>query len=495
MSQDTIKELQLFLKSGWRLIAIETFEEERALRLLERAAQGTERTIRTWTLASGLSESGRGARSFDAAVEAMLEVAEPVVFAVLDAHKVLNDPLAIRRLRDALPTLAKRRQAVSLVAPILHLPVELEREVGRIQIPLPKADELEPLFRKIVESAGQGAASERVLALAVNAALGLTSAEAARVFRKAWYQAGVLDDSAVAWIVREKRSLLGRSPALSFHDATENLDAVGGLGELKRWLKERQRVFTDEGRNFGLPTPRGLLLLGVQGCGKSLCAKAVAREWCFPLLRLDLGAAFGSSSETPEAIIREATAIAESIAPAILWIDEIEKGFASSAEDVSAARVFGSFLTWLSEKTKPVFVVATANDIKRLPPELLRKGRFDELFFVDLPSVKEREEILKIHLLRQGRDPKMFHLDEVAEESRHFSGSELEQVVASGLHKAFAQNRELSQNDLLNAITETVPLYETYEESIKDLRDWAKHRARPASLDASLFDVFKQEAG
>lgn len=494
MSQDTVKELQLFIKSGWRLLVMETFEEDRALKLLERAAQATDRGLRTWTLASGLSESGRGARSFDAAVEAMLEVSEPVIFAVLDAHKVVNDPLAIRRLRDALPTLLKRRQLVALFAPVLHLPVELEREAGRIQIPLPLADELEPLFRKIVEAAGQGAASERVLALAVNAALGLTSAEATRVFRKAWYQAGVLDDNAVSWIVREKRSLLGRSPALSFHDATENLSDVGGLGELKRWLKERQRVFSEEGRSFGLPTPRGLLLLGVQGCGKSLCAKAVAREWRFPLLRLDLGAAFGSSSETPEAIMREATAIAESIAPAILWIDEIEKGFASSAEDVSAARVFGSFLTWLAEKRKPVFVVATANDIKRLPPELLRKGRFDELFFVDLPSDKEREEILAIHLRRHGRDPKLFRLDEVALECRNFAGAELEQVVASGLHKAFAQNRDLTHNDLINAITETVPLYETYEESIKDLRDWAKHRARPASLDESLFDVFKQEA-
>ena len=229
----------------------------------------------------------------------------------------------------------------------------------------------------------------------VRAAQGLTSAEAVRVLRKAWLAAGAFDGGAVAHVLREKQKALRRVPALSFQDAGEDLTEVGGLGELKRWLSERRRAFGAEARAFGLPVPRGLLLLGVQGCGKSLSAKAVAREWRFPLLRLDLAAAFGDRSRSPEVTMREATAVAESLAPAVLWIDEIEKGFAATDRDPAASRVFGAFLTWLAEKDAPVFVVATANDVTALPPELLRRGRFDELFFVDLP---ERE--------RARRDPR-----------------------------------------------------------------------------------------
>ena len=214
----------------------------------------------------------------------------------------------------------------------------------------------------------------------------LTASEAMRVFRKACMVAGGLNQRAVSRIVSEKRQALRRTNALSFHESPAGMGDVGGLDELKRWLRERRRAFDDQACSFDLPLPRGLLLLGVQGCGKSLSAKAVAREWQFPLLRLDLAAAFGSAEKSPEATIREASTIAESIAPAVLWIDEIEKGFAASAADPSASRVFGWFLTWLSEKTSPVFVVATANDVEALPPELLRRGRFDEIFFVDLPT-------------------------------------------------------------------------------------------------------------
>ncbi|MGH7288748.1 MAG: AAA family ATPase, partial [Myxococcota bacterium] len=242
---------------------------------------------------------------------------------------------------------------------------------------------------------------------------------------------------------------------------------------------------------YGLPMPRGLLLLGVQGCGKSLSAKAVAREWNFPLLRLDLAAAFGASNQTPEATIREATAVAESIAPCVLWIDEIEKGFAAANEGGASSRVFGAFLTWLSEKQAPVFVVATANDVANLPPELLRRGRFDDLFFVDLPTQAERVEILAIHLRRLARDPVQFDLEELAEQASRLSGSELEQVVTAALYNAFTESRDLTWNDLANAITDTVPLYDTYEERIKELRDWARGRARPASLDARMVDLFR----
>jgi SpoVK/Ycf46/Vps4 family AAA+-type ATPase len=293
----------------------------------------------------------------------------------------------------------------------------------------------------------------------------------------------------VAEIVRDKRRALHRTPALTFLDDETGLADVGGLGELKSWLAERRRAFTDEAVAFGLPTPRGLLLLGVQGCGKSLSARAVAREWQFPLLRLDLAAAFGGE-RSPELALREAVEVAGSLAPAVLWIDEIEKGFAAALSDPVASRVFGWFLTWLSEKREPVFVVATANDVKGLPPELLRRGRFDELFFVDLPTAAERAEILRIHLGKRGRDPLQFEIDELALAAERLTGAELEQVVAAALYTAFAESRELSGNDLANAIEQTVPLYDTYEERIKELRDWARHRARMASVDGRIAELF-----
>ncbi|MEN8159327.1 MAG: AAA family ATPase [Myxococcota bacterium] len=485
-SEATEKELVSLLRAGYRVLALESFEEERALRVIERAATQVERGFVTWSLAGGIE--GRGEGSLDAGLRELEGRDQPLVLAVLDAQAVLGDPVALRRLRDALPRLGQRRQTVVLLGPVVELPLELEREASRLMLPLPSADELRRLFERVV---GKTRPPPReLLEDCVRAALGLTGAEAVRVFRKAWLAAGALDGSAVAHVLREKQKALRRVPALSFQDANEDLDHVGGLGELKRWLAERRRAFGDEARSFGLPVPRGLLLLGVQGCGKSLSAKAVARAWRFPLLRLDLAAAFGDRARSPEVTMREATAVAESLAPAVLWIDEIEKGFAATDRDPAASRVFGAFLTWLAEKRAPVFVVATANDVTALPPELLRRGRFDELFFVDLPTEAERVEILAIHLAKRDRDPAQYPLAELAARAMRLSGAELEQVVASGLYKAFAERRELAENDLANAIQETVPLYETYEERVKELRDWARTRARPATLDARMVDLF-----
>ncbi|HZO08592.1 MAG TPA: AAA family ATPase [Myxococcota bacterium] len=480
-------ELRALVRAGWRVVALETFEEDRALAMLERAAATAKGRCVRWTLASGLGETGRGAGSLEAGLGAIAEHRDPALFAILDAHRVLDDPRGVRRLRDLLPELGARRQAVVLVGPVLDLPIELVRDTARLELPLPGAPELRSLFAKLCEKSG--APPPELLDAAVSGALGLSSAEAVRVFRRACGGA-LLDDAAVAEIVRDKRRALRRTPALGFQDPEAGLGDVGGLGELKVWLAERRRSFGEEARRFGLPTPRGLLLLGVQGCGKSLCAKAVAREWSFPLLRLDLASAFAGGSESPEAAMREAAQVAESIAPAVLWIDEIEKGFAASESDARSSRVFGSFLTWLAEKRAAVFVVATANDVSRLPPELLRRGRFDELFFVDLPSQAERAEILAIHLRKHHRDPKQFRLDELAAAAERLTGAELEQAVIAALHTAFAASRDLTGDDLSNALVQTVPLYETYEERIKELRDWARTRARPASHDARMLDYF-----
>jgi hypothetical protein len=493
MSSLLREELLALVRAGWSLVALESFEEDRALRVLRGVADALGRECLPWSLASGIEDQPESAGSLEAGLHALASRENPSVFALLDSHRLLDAPLAVRRLRDLLPTLAARKQLLVLLAPVLDLPVELSREAARVELPLPNAAEVGALFRKLLNDKKLAAEAEVALDGAVRGALGLTALEAVRVFRKAFRIAGGLNADTVSEIVREKRRALHRTPALSFCEDPTGLSEVGGLGELKRWLGERRRAFGDDARRFGLPAPRGLLLLGVQGCGKSLCAKAVAREWQFPLMRLDMAAAFSSPGSSPEMVVREAIQVVESLAPAVLWVDEIEKGFAASAADASSSRVLGAFLTWLSEKRSPVFVVATANDVAGLPPELLRRGRFDDLFFVDLPTPAERAEILAIHLVRHGRDPKQFDLEELSEQMERLTGAEIEQAVAAALYTAFADSRELSNGDLANAITETVPLYDTYEERIKELRDWARVRARPATLDAKTVDLFARE--
>lgn len=491
MTGSAAGEIQSLLRAGWRLVAFEAFEEDRAVQALQRVAETRKQQLVVWSAANGIGQAGAGAGSLDAGLAQLEQETAPSLFVLLDAQHWLHDPVAQRRLRDWLPQLGERKQAVVLLGPQLDLPLELARDTARVALPLPTHAELRSLFDRILAKKRSGPETESIEA-AVRACLGLTAGEAQRVFRRACLDAEGLTDAALNEMARDKRRALRRTPALGFHESEASLAEVGGLSELKRWLVQRRRAFSEEARHFGLPVPRGLLLLGVQGCGKSLSAKAVAREWRFPLLRLDMAAAFASPDQGPELAMREATQIAESLAPAILWIDEIEKGFAASAGDASASRVFGSFLTWLSEKRSPVFVVATANDVSRLPPELLRRGRFDELFFVDLPSAEERGEILSIHLRQRGREPQHYRVAEHAEASERLTGAEIEQAVTAALYAAFARGRELEDSDLADAISQTVPLYETYEERIKELRDWSRGRARPASADAKMVDLFDE---
>jgi SpoVK/Ycf46/Vps4 family AAA+-type ATPase len=488
------EELAQLIRGGWRLIVMESFEEDRTLALISRVAENLDRKCEPWSLAAGFAGDSQSSGSLDAALRAIAVRQSPALFVILDAHRVLDDALAVRRLRDLLPEMAARRQALVLLGPMIDLPRELVREAGHIDLPLPGERELGVLFRRILEKNADDADANDCLGEAVRGSLGLTSAEAMRVFRKAFAMAGGLNEDAVEIIVREKRRALRRTPALTFHADQGGLADVGGLGELKRWLAERRRAFTATARDFGLPAPRGLLLLGVQGCGKSIAAKAVAKEWQFPLLRLDLAAAFGGETASPEASIRETIAVAESLAPAVLWIDEIEKGFSDARGDATSSRVFGAFLTWLSEKQSPVFVVATANDVHGLPPELLRRGRFDDLFFVDLPTASERAEILVIHLRKRGRDPLQFPVADLSEQAGRLTGAELEQAVTAALYTAFAGQREVTAADIANAINETVPIYDTYEERIKELRDWGRGRTRPASFDAKMVDFFAPDA-
>jgi SpoVK/Ycf46/Vps4 family AAA+-type ATPase len=321
----------------------------------------------------------------------------------------------------------------------------------------------------------------------LQAALGLTLGEAENVFAKIVVKNERLSAEDVNEVFAEKQQIIRKSGLLEYYATDENFDHVGGLNVLKDWLSKRAVAFTNEAREFGLPAPRGILMLGVQGCGKSLCAKSVSNLWQLPLLRFDMGRMFGSLVGSSEENVRRAISVAESVAPAILWVDEIDKAFAGSqgsgsADGGTSARVFGTFLTWLSEKTAPVFVVATANDISHLPPELLRKGRLDEIFFVDLPALNERKEIFKIHIARRKRDLLKFDLDALAKASAEFSGAEIEEAVNSALYDAFYARTELATENIQTSLSQTVPLARTMDEQINRLRSWAEGRARNASV-------------
>ena len=467
------------LRVPYPLVALVSHEEARAVEVV-RVAAGQ----------AGLTVQVVATSSEEAVCRAVVASATdgPRVTVLLDAHPWLG-PAAIRALRDHVPVLAGQGSAVVLVGPAVHVPLELEKDLALLELPLP--DEVE--LRAVCEGAVGGPGADVVgLDAAARAAAGLTRDEAARAFRRVALEGGFDGPDAATAIAAEKQALLRRSELLELVDEAPDLDAVGGLDALKGWLRGRQEAFGDAARAFGLPQPRGLLLLGVQGCGKSLTAKATAHVWRLPLARLDLAQLF-ARGRSPEDNLRRVQRLAEALAPLVLWIDEIDKSFAGVGRGggESLNRVFGSFITWLQEKREPVFVVATANGIEDLPPELLRKGRFDEIFFVDLPSRRERQAILAIHLRGRGRDEARFDLGMVADRTEHFAGAELEQVVIGGLYSAFAERRELDTADLLRAASETTPLYETYEEPIKQLRAWAARRARMASGDTRLVDLFR----
>ena len=325
----------------------------------------------------------------------------------------------------------------------------------------------------------------------IQAALGLTLGEAENVFAKIIVKEQRLSGENVHEVFAEKQQIIRKSGLLEYCATTESFSQVGGLAVLKDWLNKRSAAFTDEARAFGLPPPKGILMLGVQGCGKSLCAKAVSTQWQLPLLRFDMGRMFGSLIGSSEENIRRAIAVAESVAPAILWVDEIDKAFAGSqgsavADGGTAARVLGTFLTWLSEKQAPVFVVATANDISQLPPELLRKGRLDEIFFIDLPGVEEREEIFRIHLAKRVRDVASFDTAACASASPDLSGAEIEESINSALYDAFHGGCDITTAHILAALAQTVPLAKTMDEQIGRLRHWAEGRARNASIPRSV---------
>ncbi len=465
-----------------------SWEEERVERAIRRLADSLGKRVYPWRASSGFENMANG-DSPAGAIKQVIKSSERALFVLHDLHPWLDDPVNVRLLRDAARHLKQSYKTLIIVSPVLRIPPELEKDITVIDVPLPDEKELATLLSEMVAPLAQSRGvtveggveiEERV----VQAAQGLTAAEAGNVFAKVMVDDRVVNVDDISRILDEKRQIIRKAGLLEYYQQAEDIGNVGGLDLLKGWLNSRDGAFSERAREFGLPEPKGLLLLGVQGCGKSLAAKAIASAWQLPLLRLDVGAVMNAYIGSSEENMRKAIRISESLAPCILWLDEIDKGFSGTGGDHdggTTARVFATFLTWMQEKVKPVFVIATANAIEHLPPEMLRKGRFDEIFFVDLPVENERRDIFDIHLRRRGRKPDKFHLARLAESSAGMSGAEIEAVVVEALWRAFPQSRELTQDDLAQAIHTTVPLSRTMSENIEALRAWARTRARPAS--------------
>ena len=502
--RDFAASLDTLIRARYPFVYLVSWEEQRVDTILGELARRHSKQVVEWSATRGLRRTG-GARAtypIEAVtkpvemLQAVGKLTDPSLIVLKDFHPYLDEPLVVRALRELSHELENSYSTVILLSPILKIPVELEKDVTVLDVPLPDFRELLDLLRGIAQVLKQQGRAEVNLQRSeveqlVRAALGLTLNEAENAFARAIAIDDKLDADDIKLVLEEKRQVIRKSGLLEYYPTDQDLGGVGGLEFLKSWLDRRTAAFGDEARQFGLPEPKGLLLLGVQGCGKSLTAKAIASHWRMPLLRLDMGRIFGSLIGSSEDNIRRAIKTAEGVAPVVLWIDEIEKGLSGvkgggETDGGVGARVFGALLTWMQEKQAPVFVVATANSIKDLPPELLRKGRFDEIFFIDLPSQAERAEIFDIHLRRRDRDPSLFDVQRLADIGRGFSGAEIEQAIIAGLYQAFEERGQLEQRHIEQALTETRPLSTTMQEDISALREWASTRARQASRSDDL---------
>lgn len=474
-------ELETLLRARYPLLYLVTPEEERALAELRALGTQLGKEVLAWSATEGLA-GDLTLRDPLQALEAIRVASGRAIYVLRDLHPYFGNAAVVRKLRELGHAVKASAKSVLLLSPVLSLPPELAQEVTLVDLPPPDGAMIHQMIARAGEMAGRPAKldqldQERLVA----AARGLTAGEIANGLARALVTHGSLDRRAIAVMAEEKRQVVRKTGVLEYLDQPESLDGVGGLGELKTWLRKRGRAFGRQAREFGLPEPRGLLLVGAPGCGKSLVAKCVARQWDLPLLRLDVGRLMAGLVGASEENARKALKVAEDLSPVVLWADELEKGFAGLGGDGgTSARVLGTFLTWMQEKQAPVFVIATANDLERLPPELLRKGRFDEIFFVDLPDEAERLAILGIHLEKRRRHLPDHDLPGLARAAEGFSGAELEQAVIDALYDAFELGRPLTDEDLARAISQTVPLSRSGD-GLASLRAWAAQHARPAS--------------
>ncbi len=492
MLSDLADELTLLIKSRHPIVSIETADEERAVELVTRVAGSMDRLMFDWSMTTGLCrrlpDAGSRIAKTEAAKHALAfiqDVSQPAVFVFRDLARHLKDAGLARRLRDAQAVFADNRSTLVMIDGDGGMPDGVRRMAVPFDIRWPGDEELMDVVRDTLretESLDRThvKVSRSQLERLVQSLRGLTRREAARAVAAAIHDDGVLDADDLPRIVESKGRILAAHGILESIPVDVSPEDLGGLEGLKRWIERRRDGFSKRAAEFGLSPPRGMLLLGVQGCGKSLCAKIVSAYWGLPLFRLDPGVLYQKWIGETEARLRRALSQAETMSPAVLWIDEIEKAFASvssgDADGGVSQRVFGTLLSWMQEHRKPVFTVATANDVSRLPPELLRKGRFDEVFFVDLPDEAARMKIFEIHLLRRKRDPQSFDLAKLAEAAPGFSGAEIEQAIVSALYAAFSDEGELDDRRLLTELETTRPLSVLMAERLAELRAWARGR-------------------
>jgi SpoVK/Ycf46/Vps4 family AAA+-type ATPase len=477
-----------YIRAGYPALYLVSSEETRVEAEMLAAARELGYSLWEWSPTSGYmnAEDGRHISSEDplTAVTVMSETGENSIALLRDFHLYLEsgDPTLIAAVKDELAVAKTRGRVAVVLACRLALPPELSREFVVLDFDLPDAETLGQALDGVCESAGLPVPRGDERAVVLESAAGMTCAEAENAFALSVVELKTVDAMTVA---REKAASLRRDGAVEIIEVRESLEDVGGLDVLKTWLRQRRLAFGERARQYRLPRPKGVLLLGVPGTGKSLTAKAAARVFGRPLLRLDMGAVMGGLVGESEANLRSAIRIAETMAPCLLWIDELDKGLSGSRSSASsdggtAARVFGGFVSWLQEKTAPVFVVATANDVSALPPELLRKGRWDEIFWTDLPTAVERRAIWSLKLAATGRDPSGFDLDALVRDSEGLTGAEIEAAVGDALYRAFAEDREPRTADVSAALRDTVPLSKL-SDAVDVLRKWARGRARPAT--------------
>jgi ATP-dependent 26S proteasome regulatory subunit len=487
-------EFNLLIRAKYPIIYVVTAEEERAEGAIEQTIKTNNslREVVYYDLVHGFVHNGEAKNNLLQALQIVEQAPTNLhlVYIFRDLHRRLGkqrtDEMIVRQLRNLFRHLRSSRKTLVLISPILEIPPELEDQIAVLNFPLPAAEDIKTAIHKMVPL-HQLKLSPAGLDQLVIACMGLTLDRIKNVLAKPLAQKQYISESDIDLVLREKQQRIQQTEYLEFFAPDETLDNIGGLDRLKQWLMQRQRAFSEEARTYGLPNPKGVLLMGIQGTGKSLCAKAIAHLWRLPLLRLDVGRLFGSLVGQSESRTRQTIQLTEALAPCILWMDEIDKAFAgmggTSTDSGTSQRVFGTLLTWMQEKSSPVFVVATANNIDALPPELLRKGRFDEIFFINLPSQAEREQIFMVHLQRfRPTTMRNFDVEHLAQLASEFSGAEIEQAIIEGMYRAFHENRDVCTDDIESAIKDTVPLASTAREQINYMKNWAAQgRARIAS--------------
>ncbi|NUN65799.1 AAA family ATPase [Pseudanabaena biceps] len=483
-------ELNLTLRARYPLIYIPSAEEERVESVISNVAKSLGRSVFIWDFVDGYqsnpTDAGAGKRNPLQALEFVDKISKATVFVLRDFDRFLEDVAIARKLKNLARKLKSESQNIIIIASQLSIPDNLSEFFSILEFPLPNPEELKIEIEKLAHHTNNTQLNKQAIDELVRAGQGLSLERIRRVLAKAIAENNQLSPEDVELILEEKRQSIRQTQILEFYPSTTEISDIGGLDNLKEWLLRRGGAFSDRARKYGLPHPRGLLLAGIQGTGKSLTAKAISHHWHLPLLRLDVGRLFAGLVGESESRTRQMIQLSEALSPCVLWIDEIDKAFAGTdgrGDSGTTNRVFGTFLTWMAEKTSPVFVVATANNIRTLPPELLRKGRFDEVFFVGLPNQEERSQIFSVHLNKyRPHNIRVYDIDRLAYETPDFSGAEIEQGIIEAMHIGFSQNRDFTNEDILEAASQIVPLAQTAQQEIQMLQEWATSgKARLAS--------------